>query len=83
LKFRGRSYYRLYYTLKIQGSESLNYMIVPAGDTCLRHIAGCLARIEIKKLVKSIVGEGLFGTDNEFLVDTAFAFTNPVDLAYR
>lgn len=57
-------------------------LFMMAGDRCLYRFVGWLTGIEIKKLVESVLGEGFFSTDNEFLVDTAFADANPVNLAY-
>jgi len=39
-------------------------------------------RGEVKKLLKSICGEGSYCPDDEFLIDVAFALPYPVNLTH-
>ena len=45
-------------------------------------IPGFRVGVQIKKLLKIMVWKGFLGTYNEFLIDTTFALTYPVNLAY-
>jgi len=40
-------------------------------------------RGKIKKVIEIMVGKSLHGSDNEYLVNVAFAFAYTVNLAYR
>ena len=56
-------------------------MVIARSDSWLFWFAGWLTGTEIKEVIKSVVWEGFFSTDNKFLVDAAFAFTHPINLA--
>ena len=58
-------------------------MTITAGDICLHYVVRPRLRVQIEKLIKSVIRKGFFCPDNEFLVNAAFALTYPVYLAYR
>jgi len=52
------------------------------GDTCPYGNATELAIIEIKEVIQPVTGERLLGSDDEFLIDTAFPPADSINLAH-
>lgn len=50
------------------------------GDSCLNR---AVIPANVEEVAEPAVRESLYRPDDEFLIDSAFAFPHPIDLAYR
>jgi hypothetical protein len=50
------------------------------GDRCLHR---SVITIDIEKVAEAVLRKGLYGTDDELLIDFSLAFPYPINLAHR